>query len=138
MKEELVQRLLDIGGCGAETEWGRGFDDGVDAAIEVVEDYFNHCKPDEIKPTNVLEFTTLTQEMAQTYEAKNADYGNSFDKSLDEFGLVASLVRMTDKLNRAKQLSWQDARVDESMRDTLMDLANYAVMTVRWLDEGVE
>ena len=83
-----------------------------------------------IKPINALEFTALTQEMAQTYEDKNADYGNSFDKSLDEFGLVASLVRMTDKLNRAKQLSKQDARVDESMRDTLMDLANYAVMTV--------
>lgn len=45
---------------------------------------------------------------------------------------------MTEKLNRAKQLSHKDARVDESMRDTLMDLANYAVMTVRWLDEGVE
>jgi len=138
MKEELVQRLMDIGGCGAETEWAKGFDDGVDACIEVVEDYFNHCKKGEIQPTNVLEFTNLTQEMAQTYEAKNADYGNSFDKSLDEFGLVASLVRMADKLNRAKQLSRQEARVDESMRDTLMDLANYAVMTVRWLDKGVE
>ena len=91
-----------------------------------------------IKPINVQEFTALTQEMAQTYEAKNADYGNSFDKSLDEFGIVASLVRMTDKLNRAKQLSHKEAHVDESMRDTLMDLANYAVMTVRWLDEGVE
>lgn len=93
---------------------------------------------DTVKPTNVQEFTNLTQEMAQTYEAKNADYGNSFDKSLDEFGIVASLVRMTDKLNRAKQLNHKEARVDESMRDTLMDLANYAVMTVLWMDEGVE
>lgn len=140
MKEELVQRLMDIGGCGAETEWAKGFDDGVDACIEVVEDYFyfKHCKPDEIKPTNVQEFTTLTQEMSQTYEAKNADYGNSFDKSLDEFGLVASLVRMTDKLNRAKQLNHKEARVDESMRDTLMDLANYAVMTVLWMETESE
>ena len=47
MKEELVQRLMDIGGCGAEEEWARGFDDGVDASIDVVEDYFNHCKLDE-------------------------------------------------------------------------------------------
>ena len=141
MKEEIVQRLLDIGGCGAKEEtWGKGFDDGVDACIEVVEDYFyfDHCKKDEIKQTNVLEFTALTQEMAQTYEAKNADYGNSFDKSLDEFGLVASLVRMTDKLNRAKQLSRQEAHVDESMRDTLMDLANYAVMTVLWMEAESE
>ncbi|GEM_PF-1385837 len=140
MKEELVQRLMDIGGCGTkEGTWERGYDDdGVDACIEVVEDYFKHCKTDETKPTNVLEFTTLTQEMAQTYEAKNADYGNSFDKSLDEFGLVASLVRMTDKLNRAKQLSQQESRVDESMRDTLMDLANYAVMTVLWMEAESE
>lgn len=139
MKEELVQRLMDIGGCGAAEEtWEKGFDDGVDASIDVAEDYFNYCKINEIKSTNMLEFTALTQEMAQTYEAKNADYGNSFDKSLDEFGLVASLVRMTDKLNRAKQLSRQDARVDESMRDTLMDLANYAVMTVLWMEAESE
>ena len=139
MNEELVRRLMDIGGCGAaEGTWGKGYDDGVDASINVVEHYFNNCKKGETKPINVLEFTKLTQEMAQTYEAKNADYGNSFDKSLDEFGIAASLVRMTDKLNRAKQLSQQEARVDESMRDTLLDLANYAVMTVRWLDEGVE
>lgn len=91
-----------------------------------------------IKPINVQEFTALTQEMVQTYEAKNADYGNSFDKSLDEFGLVTSLVHMTEKLNRAKQLSRQDARVDESMRDTLMDLANYAVMTVLWMEAESE
>ncbi|MGM8137644.1 DUF1599 domain-containing protein [Enterococcus italicus] len=76
--------------------------------------------------------------MARTYKAKNADYGNSFDKSLDEFGIVASLVRMTDKLNRAKQLSHKEARVDESMRDTLMDLANYAVMTVLWMETESE
>lgn len=138
MSEQLIQKLLDIGGCGAETEWGKGYDDGVDARIEVVEDYFNHCKTDEIKSTNVLKFIDLTQEMARTYEAKNADYGNSFDKSLDEFGLVTSLVRMTDKLNRAKQLNHKEARVDESMRDTLMDLANYAVMTVLWMEAETE
>lgn len=91
-----------------------------------------------IKPINVLEFTALTRETAQTYEAKNADYGNSFDKSLDKRGLVAALVRMEDKMNRLDSLVDKEARVEESMRDTLMDLANYAVMTVRWLDEGVE
>lgn len=40
MKEELVQRLMDIGGCGAETEWAQGYDDGVNAAIDEVERYF--------------------------------------------------------------------------------------------------
>ena len=89
-----------------------------------------------IRPINVLEFTALTQEMARTYEAKNADYGNSFDKSLDEFGLVASLVRMTDKLNRFKTLMDKPhSQVDESLCDTLLDLANYAVMTARYIKE---
>ena len=41
MSEGLIQKLLDIGGCGAETEWARGYDDGVNAAIDVVERYFD-------------------------------------------------------------------------------------------------
>ena len=36
---ELIQKLLDIGGCDAETEWAKGYDDGVNAAINVVEEY---------------------------------------------------------------------------------------------------
>ena len=41
MSEQLIQKLLDIGGCSAETEWARGYDDGVNAAIDVVERYFD-------------------------------------------------------------------------------------------------
>lgn len=37
---ELIQKLLDIGGCDAETDWARGYDDGVNAAVDVVEEYF--------------------------------------------------------------------------------------------------
>lgn len=36
---DLIQKLLDIGGCDAETEWAKGYDDGVNAAINVVEEY---------------------------------------------------------------------------------------------------
>ena len=68
------------------------------------------------------------------YDRKNADYGNSFDKSLDEFGLVASVVRMSDKMERIKSLANKEAEVkDESIEDTLIDLANYAIMTVLWM-----
>ena len=141
-KQEFIEKLREHGAWCTECHDINGKKDRYVKFSKVRELLDQLDEPqaidDTIKPINVQEFTTLTQEMAQTYEAKNADYGNSFDKSLDEFGLVASLVRMTDKLNRAKQLSQQEARVDESMRDTLMDLANYAVMTVRWIDEGVE
>ncbi|MCD5092427.1 DUF1642 domain-containing protein [Enterococcus faecalis] len=37
-KEDLIQALYDIGGCDAEDEWARGYDDGVNAAIEVVKE----------------------------------------------------------------------------------------------------
>lgn len=37
-KEDLIQALYDIGGCEAEDEWARGYDDGVNAAIEVIKE----------------------------------------------------------------------------------------------------
>ena len=37
-KEDLIQALYDIGGCDAEDVWSRGYDDVVNAAIEVVKE----------------------------------------------------------------------------------------------------
>lgn len=84
---------------------------------------------------NVQQFMDITTNMAKTYAAKNHDYGNSFGQSLDEEGLAASRIRMGDKWNRYKTLSkTNDIEVkDESIEDTLLDLANYAIMTVMWL-----
>lgn len=65
------------------------------------------------------------------YARKNADYGDSFGKSYREYGLIMVCIRLEDKLNRLKSLAKQAARVkDESIGDTLMDLANYAIMTL--------
>lgn len=44
---ELIQKLLDIGGCDGETEWARGYDDGVNAAINVVEEYLDQSTLNE-------------------------------------------------------------------------------------------
>lgn len=77
----------------------------------------------------------LMREMLKTYRDKNADYGDSFSKSYEEFGLTAPVVRMSDKVERLKSLSRARARVkDEGIRDTLIDLANYAIMTVVEMD----
>lgn len=72
------------------------------------------------------------------YEAKNADYGDSFSKSYKEYGLTMSCIRLEDKLNRLKSLNKNGkAQVkDESIQDTLADLANYAIMTLIELEEG--
>lgn len=78
----------------------------------------------------------IFQEMLETYKAKNTDYGDSFSKSYKEFGLTAPIIRIGDKYQRLKTLSsTSDIQVkDESIRDTLKDLANYAVMTMVELD----
>ena len=84
---------------------------------------------------SAYEFKKLTDKMYETYVRKNHDYGNSFDKSLDRFGLVASVVRIGDKMNRVESLVQKKAMVqDESIKDTLLDMANYAIMTVMWMD----
>lgn len=66
------------------------------------------------------------------YKKKNQDYGDSFGKSYKEYGFTMSLIRLEDKLNRLKSLNKNgNAQVkDESIQDTLMDLANYAIMTL--------
>ena len=85
---------------------------------------------------NVKSFMNITTDMAKTYAAKNHDYGNSFEQSCNKFGIIASVVRLGDKMNRIESLVTKKAEVkDESIKDTLLDLANYAIMTVMWLNQ---
>lgn len=72
----------------------------------------------------------------EVFKRKNHDYGNSFEKSLDTFGLVAGIVRMSDKFERLVSLNdpSKDAQIaSESLVDTLEDLSNYAAMAACWL-----
>lgn len=79
-------------------------------------------------------FEQITTQMNQIYQAKNKDYGNSFNSTLDDFGLVAGVVRLFDKINRIKTLcKGQKAEVKESLEDTFLDLANYSVMCLMWI-----
>lgn len=83
-------------------------------------------------PKSVFRFRDIVDEMAKTYERKNHDYGDSFGISVRKYGNIAALTRMSDKFNRIENLILNgNAKVkDESLKDTLLDLANYAVMTV--------
>ena len=73
----------------------------------------------------------ICRDLNDLYARKNADYGDSFGKSFEEYGLTMSCIRLEDKLNRIKSLTKQAAQVsDESIIDTLMDLANYSIMTL--------
>ena len=84
-------------------------------------------------------FNSITTDMLKTYVKKNHDYGNSFEQSLDKFGLVAGVVRIGDKMNRIESLTTKEAMVkDESIKDTLLDMANYCIMSVMWLNKQSE
>ena len=63
------------------------------------------------------------------YDQKNADYGNSFHHTVERFGLIAALVRITDKMERIRRLQKNAAQNrDESLRDTVSDALNYLLM----------
>ena len=74
------------------------------------------------------------------YEAKNADYGDSFGKTFELLGIISAVTRITDKYNRMVQLAiGHDQRVkDESIKDTLIDMANYCIMTVMEIEKQEE
>lgn len=85
------------------------------------------------QPTKIDQFQNITVEMMELYKRKNADYGDSFGKSFMEYGVTMPCIRLEDKLNRLKSLTIknQSAQVNtESLEDTLMDIANYAVMSI--------
>lgn len=82
----------------------------------------------------------LCDELNALYAKKNADYGDSFHQTFLEEGYAMSRIRLMDKLNRFKTLSRKDPSKhevrDESLRDTLLDLANYALMTILEMEAG--
>lgn len=86
-----------------------------------------------------MSFKSITERMNELYEKKNHDYGNSVHDTYKKFGLTSYLVRITDKLNRATTLNDKEALVDdESIKDTLMDMANYCVLAIQELENEEE
>lgn len=81
---------------------------------------------------NLVDHAGICAELTNTYRKKNADYGNSFSRAVEKYGLVSALTRISDKFNRLESLilhKEQEVK-DESVQDTLLDLANYCIMTV--------
>ena len=74
----------------------------------------------------------ICKELNALYERKNHDYGDSFHLSFLEEGMSMPRIRLGVKFNRFKTLSRNTKQEvnDESIRDTLIDLANYAIMTI--------
>lgn len=89
-------------------------------------------------------FYELLEEMRETHNRKNHDYATDTDplsnlRLCETFGVEAwlgTLVRMADKWSRITELSKKEAMVaDESIKDTLIDLANYSLLCYILLEE---
>ena len=68
--------------------------------------------------------------MFDLYAKKNANYGNSFTKLWQDLGPVSGLVPLHNKLDRLTNLVKGGRNDFESIEDSLIDLANYAIMNV--------
>lgn len=90
--------------------------------------------------TNIEHHRIILNELSELYAKKNNDYGDSFHQSYIEEGLAMARIRLGDKLSRFRTLTRKGGKEvqDESIRDTLLDLANYAVMTVMELEREEE
>lgn len=77
----------------------------------------------------VLIHKEICTKLNSTYIAKNSDYGNAFEVVRSKID-NAILVRIYDKVLRLEQLYTKGytQKVSESVEDTLLDLANYAIM----------
>lgn len=125
---------------------------------EMIEDKFSACFNKETSDSDRIEYLRYITAMArvcyqdcseenlfmceisrlqiETYRKKNADYGDSFKKSMDEDGILVAKIRIGDKIRRIESLLKKggEAQVkDEKLQDTFLDLANYCVMTILWL-----
>lgn len=77
----------------------------------------------------------LLNAIHELYITKNHDYGDSVHDTYLKYGLASFLVRLEDKLNRARTISQKEQLVkDEKIKDTLLDLANYAILAVLELE----
>ena len=73
-------------------------------------------------------------------QEKNQAYGDSFTESVDKFGKTVIAVRLSDKFNRICNLIKRGElkKNDESLEDTLLDMAGYSILALKYLEEHDE
>ena len=82
-------------------------------------------------------FLKYTNNLAEILQEKNDAYGDSFTKSVDEDGLLVLKIRLGDKFNRVSSLikKGELKENDESLEDTLLDMAGYSILGLKYLKE---
>jgi hypothetical protein len=85
------------------------------------------------KMNRVEQMQRIQAEGLELFRKKNADYGDAFAK----YGVIGVLMRIEDKIQRSLSITKNGVNLvkDEGIRDTLLDLHNYAAMALMLLDE---
>ena len=111
--------------------------------IESINQYLKEVRPKECEPNadskkdDADRFKEITYKMFETFKAKNHDYGSSFSNLFKECGMTYAYGHMAEKLERVKSLMKDEAKVKgDGMKDSLLDLANYAILTVMEIDKN--
>ena len=104
-------------------------------ACENAENRCCEVEPDALKlhiDPKVAQHYAICQKLNTVYKAKNHDYGDSFGDTYKKLGIISAVTRLSDKMNRLMSLAVShNAQVkDERIEDTLLDMANYAIMTL--------
>ena len=81
----------------------------------------------------IIDFPWTIKELHKMLVSKNIDYGNSFDKGIERFGLTGAVIRLYDKLNRLVNLDGDDGEVvGEASLDTMRDVIGYLMLTLHY------
>ncbi len=82
----------------------------------------------------VQQLANIQQNALELFSKKNVDYGDAFAK----FGIIGILTRIEDKIQRTLSITKNGITLvnDEGLKDTLLDLHNYAAMGLMLLNEN--
>lgn len=86
----------------------------------------------------VIRFREIVNDMADLYEKKNKNYGNSFGELFENLGPASGLVPLWNKLHRATSLIKGNKNNFESLEDTFKDLACYSIMNLIEIEAAVQ
>ena len=110
------------------------------APVEPKKGTDSQCEISSKYPSTYEEFTKINDQMLELFCDKQADYGPTnigmgnavVDTDEDvKRSLLGLSVRMNDKVQRLLNITLNDRKPNnESVEDTLMDLANYSVMAL--------
>lgn len=111
-------------------------------AVSVKDRTLTNCVHESLVDENVLSFRAIQDKLVNIYAKKNHDYGDSFNQGCNELGVGYAFSRIFDKTKRfqtlAKGIMTNSLSIevqDETIEDTIMDLANYCMMYLAWRDK---